>query len=44
MVKRAADFEGNPDVWINPKSGEVFLETIGGGVGDSIGNIFEFLQ
>ena len=33
----------NPDVRVDPNTGEVFPKTPDGGVGDSIGNIFDFL-
>jgi RHS repeat-associated protein len=33
----------NPDVRIDPRTGEVFPDLGGGRVGDSIGNIFDFL-
>jgi len=33
----------NPDVVVNTTTGEVFPKTPGGGLGDSIGNIFNFL-
>lgn len=31
----------NPDVFVDTKTGEIFPETPGGGIGDSIGNIFD---
>jgi len=42
-VKRVADFEGNPDVLIDLATGEVYPQTVLGEIGDSIGNIFDFL-
>jgi hypothetical protein len=33
----------NPDVWVNTRTGEVYPKTPGGRVGDSIGNIFDYL-
>ena len=33
----------NPNVKIDPVSGEVFPEVEGGGIGDSIGNIRQYL-
>ena len=33
----------NPDVRIDPVSGEIFPELGGGRVGDLIGNIFDYL-
>jgi hypothetical protein len=34
----------NPDVRVDPRTGEVYPKTPDGGVGDSIGNIFEHLK
>lgn len=34
----------NPDVAINPKTGDVRPKTEAGGLGDSIGNIFDHLK
>jgi RHS repeat-associated protein len=34
----------NPDVRVDPRTGEVYPKTPDGGVGDSIGNIFEILK
>jgi hypothetical protein len=34
----------NPDVGVDPVTGEVFPKIPGGGYGDSIGNILEFLE
>jgi RHS repeat-associated protein len=34
----------NPDVRVDPRTGEVYPDLGGGRVGDSIGNIFEFLK
>ena len=44
-VKRAARMPDNPDVLIDLTTGEVYPEAFlaEGGIGDSIGNIFEFL-
>ena len=33
----------NPDVRVDPRTGEICPETPSGGVDDSIGNIFDFL-
>jgi hypothetical protein len=33
----------NPDVTIDPKTGDVYPKVPGGGMGDCIGNIFDHL-
>jgi len=33
----------NPDVRVDPTTGDVYPETPGGGIGDPIGNIFDYL-
>lgn len=36
-------YRRNPDVQIDPQTGEVYPEIESGGVGDSIGNILDYL-
>lgn len=34
----------NPNVEVDLDTGEIYPQTPGGGIGDSIGNIWEFLE
>jgi hypothetical protein len=42
-TKQDAPLEGNPDVYVDTRTGEVYPKVRGGGFGDSIGNIWDYL-
>lgn len=43
-IKRRGGLEGNPDVDVDTDTGEVYPKTKDGGLGDSIGNIYDPIE